>query len=460
MLNKTELIRDLQKITEDVLTDYAECYAYCQDASGLMCNNNIVLAVVFPHSVSEVAEIVEISRKYSVPLITRGAGTNVVGACVPIKESIVLNLVKMNKILDINPRNMTARVQAGVVVGDLQREAEKIGLYFPPDPSNLKVSTVGGGIAQNSAGAKAFKYGTMKDYVLGLEVVLSNGEIINTGSTTIKNAAGYNLSSLFAGSEGTLGIITEAVLKLIPKPEKKSVIMSYFDGIDDAVNAVNAIISNKIMPCTIDFMDKNSLKAIEEFMHAGILTDKECALILEVDGMAKTLDFQIRAVEKVLKEYKASEIRISSTDEEYEKIWSARRASFASCARLKPNVATDDLVVPRENLSELVKGVHEICDKYKLEVCLIGHVGDGSVHPQIPINYGDADEVRRLKSAKSEMYELCTGLSGVISGEHGIGILKKDYISLCTDKNSMKLMQILKRTLDSKNLLNPNKIFQ
>ena len=460
MLNKTELIRDLQKITEDVLTDYAECYAYCQDASGLMCNNNIVLAVVFPHSVSEVAEIVEISRKYSVPLITRGAGTNVVGACVPIKESIVLNLVKMNKILDINPRNMTARVQAGVVVGDLQREAEKIGLYFPPDPSNLKVSTVGGGIAQNSAGAKAFKYGTMKDYVLGLEVVLSNGEIINTGSTTIKNAAGYNLSSLFAGSEGTLGIITEAVLKLIPKPEKKSVIMSYFDGIDDAVNAVNAIISNKIMPCTIDFMDKNSLKAIEEFMHAGILTDKECALILEVDGMAKTLDFQIRAVEKVLKEYKASEIRISSTDEEYEKIWSARRASFASCARLKPNVATDDLVVPRENLSELVKGVHEICDKYKLEVCLIGHVGDGSVHPQIPINYGDADEVRRLKSAKSEMYELCTGLSGVISGEHGIGILKKDYISLCTDKNSMKLMQILKRTLDSKNLLNPNKILQ
>lgn len=459
MLNKNSLLKDLLNVTDDILTDSAECFAYCHDASGKDCQKNNVLAVIFAHSTEEISSVIKIAEKYNVPIITRGAGTNVVGACIPEKESIVLNLSKMNKILEINTQNLTAKVQAGVIVGDLQKEADKFNLYFPPDPSNLNVSTIGGGIAQNSAGAKAFKYGTMKDYVLGLKVVLANGEVVNTGSSTIKNAVGYNLSSIFTGSEGTLGIIAEATLKLIPKPEKKSVIMSYFNSIDDAVNAVNSIIKSEITPCTIDFMDKNSLKAIEDFKQIGILTDKECALILEVDGMSQTIDYQIKSVEKVLKDFQASEIQISKNDEEYERIWSARRASMASCARIKPNVITDDLVVPRENLSKLVKGVRDICEKYNLEVCLIGHVGDGSVHPQIPINVGDKDEIQRLKSAKREMYELCTELNGVISGEHGIGSLKKDFLTLCIDKNTLKLMKTLKRTLDSKNLLNPNKIF-
>jgi len=458
MWNKNGLIRDLLNITDDILTDKTECFAYCQDASGTICDKNHILAVVFPHTVSEVSAIVKISEKYNIPVITRGGGTNVVGACVPVKESILLNMSKMNKILDINPQNMTATVQAGVIVGDLQKEVEKAGLYFPPDPSNLKVSTIGGGIAQNSAGAKAFKYGTMKDYVLGLKVVLANGEVVDTGSCTIKNAVGYNLSSLFIGSEGTLGIVTEAILKLIPKPEQKSVIMAYFDSIDYAVSAVNAIIENKITPCTIDFMDKNSLRTIESFMQTGILPE-ECALIIEIDGMEQTINYQINLVEKVLNNFHASKIQISKNDEEYEKIWSARRASFASCARIKPNVATDDLVVPREKLPKLVKGVQDICGKYNLEVCLIGHVGDGSVHPQIPVNSNDKDELQRLKLAKSEMYELCTKLNGVISGEHGIGLLKKDFIALSLGNITVNLMKKLKKTFDKKNLLNPNKIF-
>lgn len=458
MLNKNDLISDLCKITNDILTNEAECYAFCCDASGCGCSNN-ALAVVFAKSVDEVVKVVKTADKYNVPIVTRGAGTNVVGACVPDKESIILNLSKMNKIIDINPQNMTVKVQAGVVVGDLQSEADKYGLYFPPDPSNLKVSTVGGGIAQASAGAKAFKYGTMKDYVLGLTVVTADGQIIHTGSSTIKNAVGYNLSSLFSGSEGTLGIITEAVLKLIPKPEKRVVMMSYFDEIDDAVDAVTVLIKNKITPCTIDFMDNNSLKTVEGFKHTGILTDKTCALIIEVDGFSQAVEHQINLIKKILEDFHADCINVSKTQEDYDKIWEARRSSMAACARLKPNVVTDDLVVPRDNLSKLVKGVQDICKKYSLEVCLVGHVGDGSVHPQIPLDFSDKEEVDRLKSAKSEMYKLCVNLGGVISGEHGVGRLKKDYISSVVDDNTLALMKMLKKTLDPKNILNPGKIF-
>ena len=459
MLNKNDLISDLRRVTCDVLADEAECYVFCSDASGCRSDKNNAIAVVYAKSVDEIKNVVKIADSYNIPVITRGAGTNVVGACVPDSESIILNLSKMNRIIDINPQNMTAKVQAGVIVGDLQAEADKYGLYFPPDPSNLKVSTIGGGIAQASAGARAFKYGTMKDYVLGLTVVLANGEVINTGSSTIKNAVGYNLSSLFSGSEGTLGIIAEAVLKLIPKPEKKVVMMCYFDRIDNAVDSVNALIKNKIMPCTIDFMDNNSLKTIEDFKHIGILTDKECALILEVDGFSQSVEYQISLISKILKEFNADSINISKNSEEYEKIWEARHSSMAACARLKPNVITDDLVVPRENLSKLVKGVQGICKKYSLAVCLVGHVGDGSVHPQIPVDFSNKDEVERLKSAKSEMYKLCVDLGGVISGEHGVGKLKKDYINYVVDENSINLMKALKKTLDPKNILNPDKIF-
>lgn len=461
MLNSKPLIKELKKnlSPENVLSTVEECYAYAQDAANSRRIKNIPDAVVFVRTVEDVQRVVMNARKYKIPIICRGAGTNVVGACRVEHGGIILNFSKMNKILEINRENMTARVQPGVVLGDLQKAVEEIGLFYPPDPSNLKVSTIGGSIAQASGGAKTFKYGSTKDYVLDLQVVMADGRILRTGSNTVKNATGYNLSTLFVGSEGTLGIVTEAVLKLIPKPEAEKVLMAYFDSVESAVQAVNMIIEQKVFPATIDFMDKNAIQTVEKFYPAGLLCDKECALVIEVDGFKSSIDYQQKIIEDILYKCNAADIQCSHNQEEYERIWTARRSSMGACAKLKPNVTTDDVIVPRENLAKLVRGINKICEKYNLTACLVGHVGDGSVHPQIPIDYSDEDEYKRYKLAKSEIYDLTARLGGIISGEHGIGAEKREYISKVVNNVAIDYMRKIKSTFDPDNILNPYKIF-
>lgn len=461
MLMKNSLIKDLKKaLTPDnVLYELEERYAYAQDASNQRNITRLPDVVVFVESIEQVQAVVRLVRKYKIPIICRGAGTNVVGACRAEHGGIVLNFSKMNKILDISLENMTATVQPGVVLGELQKAVDKIGLFYPPDPSNLAVSTIGGSIAQASGGAKTFKYGTTRDYVIDLKVVMADGEILRTGSNTIKNATGYNLNSLFVGSEGTLGIVVEATLKLIPKPEAKRVMMSYFDTVQSAVDAVNSIIEQRIFPTTLDFMDKNAIQTVEKFYPAGLLCDKEAALVVEVDGFENAIEYQQKIIVSILEKCNASAIQYSTNEEEYDKIWRARRSSMGACAKLKPNVTTDDVIVPRKNLSKLVLGIREICKKYNLDVCMVGHVGDGSIHPQIPIDYRDEDEYNRYKSAKSEIYELTASLGGILSGEHGIGAEKRDYIDKVVSPEALKYMRQIKKIFDPENILNPYKIF-
>ena len=461
MLMKNSLIKDLKKaLTPDnVLYELEERYAYAQDASNQRNITGLPDVVVFVESIEQVQAVVRLARKYKIPIICRGAGTNVVGACRAEHGGIVLNFSKMNKILDISLENMTATVQPGVVLGELQKAVDKIGLFYPPDPSNLAVSTIGGSIAQASGGAKTFKYGTTRDYVIDLKVVMADGEILRTGSNTIKNATGYNLNSLFVGSEGTLGIVVEATLKLIPKPEAKRVMMSYFDTVQSAVDAVNSIIEQRIFPTTLDFMDKNAIQTVEKFYPAGLLCDKEAALVVEVDGFENAIEYQQKIIVSILEKCNASAIQYSTNEEEYDKIWRARRSSMGACAKLKPNVTTDDVIVPRKNLSKLVLGIREICEKYNLDVCMVGHVGDGSIHPQIPIDYRDEDEYNRYKSAKSEIYELTASLGGILSGEHGIGAEKRDYIDKVVSPEALKYMRQIKKIFDPENILNPYKIF-
>lgn len=455
------LIKELNKALpkENILSDEAERYVYSFDASNNQQNKALPDAVVFVENIEQVLKVVKIANEQMTPIICRGAGTNTVGACVPTHGGIVLNFSKMNKILEINPENMTARVQPGVVVGDLQKAVEKQGLFYPPDPSNLKISTIGGSIAQNSAGARCFKYGATKDYIIDMLVVMANGELIRTGSNTIKNATGYNLGSIFIGSEGTLGIVVEATIKLIPKPEETQVIMAYFDTVEDSIYAVNKIIEKQVFPATIDFMDKNAIQTVEKFYPTGLLCDKESALIIELDGYNTEISRQRETICEILRTNNAANIQYSRTKEEAEHIWAARRSSMAACTKLKPNVTTDDIIVPRSNLAKLVKGVQDICTRHNLTVCLVGHVGDGSVHPQIPIDYNNKNEYKHYKIAKSEIYQLTARLGGIISGEHGIGLEKKAYISQVVDGGALGYMRQIKKIFDPKNILNPYKIF-
>lgn len=456
-----KVIEQLKKIvsSENVLTDIEERYVYALDATNKQNIENLPDAVVFVETTDQVQQIIKLAYENEIPVIARGAGTNLVGACITKKGGIVLNFSKMNKILEVNAENLTARVQSGVVIGKLQEEVEKLGLFYPPDPSNLKVSTIGGSIALSSGGPRTFKYGSTKDYIIDLKVVLANGEIINTGSNTAKNSTGYHLSQFFIGSEGTLGIVVEALVKLIPKPEGSKVILAYFDKISDATKAVNTILENKLFPATLDIMDKKTLQTIEKFYPANLLTDKDAALFLEVDGYLCSLDYQQEKVIGLCKKCGASEVQSSATEEDAQRIWTARRSAFGACAKLKPNVVAEDIVVPREKIDQLVEGVQKICEKNNLLVCIMGHIGDGNVHPNIPLDLNNNEDVKNYAKTKDEIHQLAIDLGGTLSGEHGIGCEKSKYMTNAIDDVTLKYMKKIKNIFDEKNILNPQKIF-
>ncbi len=453
--NKLDKIQTILK-NDNILTTMEECYCYSQDASNMKNEGKIPDLVVFVETIEEVQKVLKYANTHEIPVVSRGAGTNMVGACVCSKGGIVLNFSKMNKILDLNTTNMTVKVQPGVVLGDLKNYVDEFGLFYPPDPSNFKVSTVGGSIAQSSGGAMSFKYGTTKDYVLSMKIVTANGDLMTLGAETIKDASGYHLAQLMVGSEGTLGIVVEATLKLIPKPETKRVISAYFSQIEYAISAVNGIIAEHIFPAAIDFMDQNSMITVEEYAHCGLKIDNECMLIIDLDGFESSMNIQIHKVTQVLENNNAKDIEISKE----EKIWEARRASFAASARLAPDVISDDIIVPRENLALMVRRCTEISKKYNLKMCLVGHVGDGNIHPQIALNLNDDEEFKNYISAKSEMYDTAISLNGTISAEHGIGTEKLSYLENFIDKNALEYMKLIKLAFDPKNILNPDKIFK
>ena len=455
-------IDDLKKIVkkENLLFSEEERYCYAQDAANIRSELTIPDVVVFVETIKDVQSIVKYANLHNIPIICRGAGTNTVGSCTCPKGGIVLNFSRMNKILDFNPDDMTMRVQPGVILNDIKKLAESEKLFYPPDPSNFKVSTIGGSIAQSSGGAKSFKYGTTKDYILSLTVILADGTLMHLGSGTIKDAVGYHLNQLMIGSEGTLAIVVEAVLKLIPMPETTSIITAYFDSIEAAIAGVNGIIKERIFPATIDFMDKNSINTVERFYPSGLNIEKECMLLIEVDGFESSMNTQLLRVHKALLENGATDIISVSDKEKMEAVWTARRASYGAAAKLAPDIVTDDIIVPRSVLSNMVCGCRDICKKYDLQVCIVGHVGDGNVHPQIALNLDNDDEFKRLASAKAEIYALATSLGGTISAEHGVGVEKLSYIDKILDAASIDYMKRIKMLFDPNGILNPDKIFK
>lgn len=461
MLTKNKIVSELERLLpkSSILSSEEECYVYCQDGTNGVMADVLPDVVIFPESIEQIQSIMKFANSHKIPVVARGAGTNLVGGCISEKGGIILNLAKMDKILELSKTNMTARVQAGCIVGNIQQAVEQVGLFFPPDPSNLKVSTIGGAIAQSAGGPKTFKYGTTKDYILGLKVVLANGDLIETGSNTIKNATGYHLEQLFIGSEGTLGIVVEAVLKLIVKPEATRVLLAYFDDVEKASLSVNKMIDENLCPSTIDFMDNNTLRTVEKNNPTGLSVDNQAALIIEVDGFEVSMDTQTEKLKTVLEKSGAVEIVVCNTKEEQEKLWLARRASYGAVAKLAPDVISHDLIVPRENIAKLVEGINSICNKYNLPVCTVGHIGDGNLHPQVALDMNNPDELERYNKIKEELYQLTLDLNGNISAEHGIGSVKRGFIKKALDKNALEQMKNIKKLFDKNNILNPNKIF-
>lgn len=460
MLLKNKLDKFKSYIKSDnVLTKMEERYCYATDASNLKFDFKTPEVVVFVETIEEVQSVVRYANLHEIPIVSRGAGTNMVASCVSSFGGIVLNFSKMNKILQINATNMTATVQPGVILGDLKAEVDKLGLFYPPDPSNYKVSTIGGSIAQSSGGAQSFKYGTTKDYVLSLKVVTADGSLLTLGAQTSKEAVGYHLAQLIVGSEGTLGIVVEATLKLLPKPENRMLVIAYYNNLSDAVTSVTQILSSNVFPASVDFMDKNSISTVEAFSSSGLKTEYNFMLLIELDGCNDLLSKQADTVRTILGGTNACDVISLDTAEELELVWRARRSSFAATARLAPDVVSDDIIVPRDKIAEMVSKCYEIADKYSLKMCLIGHIGDGNIHPQIALNLDNELEFANYISARDEMYKYAIILGGTISAEHGIGLEKKDYLESAIGKDVLDYMKMIKKTFDPKNILNPGKIF-
>lgn len=430
------------------------CYSY--DATNIKFLPDLI---VFPQTARQISEILKLANSAHFPVIPRGAGTGFTGGTLPVEGGVVLVLTKMNKILKIDPDNLLAIVEPGVVTYDLQKEVEKIGLFYPPDPASLKSSTIGGNVAEGAGGPRAVKYGTTKDYVLGLEVVLPTGEIISTGVQTVKSVVGYDLTKLLVGSEGTLGIITKIILRLLPLPKAKRTMLAIFPTIESAAKAVSQTISSKIVPTTLEFMDNACIRCVEDYLHMGLPVEAGALLIIEVDGAPEALAGEMEEIKKICQQNSALEIKIANDNQEAEELWKARRAVSAAVVKLNPTKINEDVTVPRSRVPDILRRVQEISKKYNLIIVNFGHAGDGNIHVNILIDKKKPGEEERAQEAVKEIFAATLELGGTISGEHGIGITKAPYIAMELGDMGLEVMKRIKKAFDPNNILNPGKIF-
>ncbi|RYI32374.1 glycolate oxidase subunit GlcD [Bacillus infantis] len=416
-------------------------------------------AVISPRNTGEVSEIVKVCSEYSIPIVPRGSGTNLCAGTCPTEGGLVILFKHMNRILDLDEENLAITVQPGLVTLDLIREAEAKGLFYPPDPSSMKISTIGGNINENSGGLRGLKYGVTRDYVMGLEVVLANGDVIRTGGKLAKDVAGYDFTRLFTGSEGTLGIITEATLKLIPMPETKKTMLALYQDLEAAAKTVSKIIANKIIPATLEFLDQPTLEVVEEFAQIGLPTDVKAVLLIEQDGPREVVDRDMAKMENICREESAVSVQVAKTASEAEALTAARRAALSALARLKPTTILEDATVPRSEIANMVRSINEIASKYNLKICTFGHAGDGNLHPTCPTDARNKEEMERVENAFAEIFAKAIELGGTITGEHGVGVMKAPYLELKLGSEGIAAMQAVKAALDPKNIMNPGKIF-
>ena len=415
--------------------------------------------VVSPHATEQVSQIMQLASRERIPVIARGMATGLAAASIPFGGGIALNMCRMNRILEIDESNFTATVEAGVVTQHLADAVEKVGLFFPPDPSSIKQSTLGGNAACNAGGARCLKYGVTGDYVMGLEVVLADGRVLKTGGKAIKHVTGYNLTQLFVGSEGTLGIITKLILKLVSKPKVAHTAKAVFPRLADAGVCVNNILNAGITPATIELMDATTIATIEEAMQLGLPLDVEAILIIEVDGMdEESVVKEIDTIAEIARKTGARDIEVARTQAERTRLWQARRSISPSLARRRPNKLGEDISVPRSAIPEAIQRIKAISEKYNLPIAIFGHAGDGNLHPNILFDRRDEDEWARVEKATEEIFATALELGGTLSGEHGVGVLKRPFVEKDLGLVSIDAMRSIKQALDPLNILNPGKV--
>jgi len=452
----SRIIAELQQIvgSTHVLTEPRQLLVYSYDATFQPGRAEVV---VLPHTAAEVSAVLRLANRHGLPVTPRGAGTGLSGGSLPM-GGIALVLTRMNRILELDAADRLAVVEPGVVTADLQTQAEALGLFYPPDPGSQKVSTLGGNVAENAGGPRCLKYGVTRDYVLGLEVVTPTGEIIRTGGRTVKNVSGYDLTRLLVGSEGTLGVVTQIILRLIPRPEAFRTAMAVFPRLDDASTAVARIMAAGITPTALEIVDQYALKAVENYLHIGLPIEAEAVLVVEVDGFAESVDRQLRTATAVCSECGAGEVRVATTAAERDELWVARRSVSTAITQIAPTKIGEDITVPPSQVPEMIRKLQWLRQKLGLPMVVFGHAGDGNLHPNFVVDGRDPAQLQKVEAALAEISRLALGLGGTLSGEHGIGTLKAPFLDWEAGAEGIEVMRRIKRALDPGNILNPGKM--
>ena len=456
---KEPLLKELESIVgkENTLTSPESLRAYSYDGTTSWIHEPDV--VVFPVTAEQVSKIMKLANREKIPVTPRGGGTNVSGGSVPIMGGIVLCTTKMNKIVKIDKENLTATVEPGVVLQDLTIQLAKEGLFFPPDPQSFLGATLGGIVAENAGGPACVKYGVTKQYILGIEVVLPTGEIVNLGGRTLKNVVGYDLLHIFISSEGTLGVVTKAELKLRPLSPAKKTLMAVYTDLAVAGESVYRVLENGVIPGKIELMDNWIIRRIEEMMPMGLPVDADAVLLFECDGIPEAVEKEIEKVAEIVKRYGAADVRIAKDQAEADRYWTARKAGFAATYGKTPTVLSEDVTVPRGNIPAFIRKIKEIAKKYNVENCVLGHAGDGNLHPSVLTDAKNTEHYERSLKAVDEIIDAAVELGGVLSGEHGIGLEKQKFFNRVTDPTVIAMMKNIKALFDPNNIMNPGKIW-
>ncbi len=436
--------------------DVSDLVSYGFDASFGQYMPDYVVQVL---STEDVQNVVKLADEHIIPIYARGASTSLSGGALPVKGGIVVDFSQWNDEFEIYPDDLIIKTRPGVITGKIHALAEKHNLMYPPDPSSSVVCTIGGNLAENAGGPRGIKYGVTKDYVIGLEVVMADGEVIRTGGQTIKNVTGYDLTKLLIGSEGTLGIITEATLRLIPKPLATKTAMVIFDDLYTAGKSISKILTSGVRPSKMEILDHNALNKVEDYAGLDLPRDAAAILLIEVDGNPENLGDELDTIQKALKEIDVENVEIAESKEAEDKLWQVRKLVSPAVVESGYTKISEDATVPLSKIPEMFKKIDEIKTKYDLNIVVFGHAGDGNLHPTINTNMRDENEVRKTEDAVEEIFNYAIELGGTLSGEHGIGVMKKAFIKKEMGEAGVRYQQMIKKALDPKNILNPGKIF-